>query len=86
MKLELSSEGRYAPRGLVYLARDAGSGELLTTDRIFDGAVVSRRLLARVMAKLSRAGLDLRARNLADFSFQPPLPSPVETPQPLKIR
>jgi hypothetical protein len=38
MKLELSSEGRYALRALVYLARDAGSVALLTADRIFDGA------------------------------------------------
>jgi Rrf2 family protein len=57
MKLELSSEGRYALRALVYLARDAGSGELLTADEISDEAVVPRRLLARVMAKLARAGL-----------------------------
>jgi Rrf2 family protein len=57
MKLELSSEGRYALRALVYLARDAGSGELVTADRISNEAVVPRRLLARVMAKLARAGL-----------------------------
>ena len=57
MKLELSSEGRYALRALVYLARDAGSGELVTADRISYEAVVPRRLLARVMAKLARAGL-----------------------------
>src|SRR3712207_844174 len=57
MKLELSSEGRYALRALVYLARDAGSGELVTADRISTEAVVPRRLLARVMAKLARAGL-----------------------------
>jgi Rrf2 family protein len=57
MKLELSSEGRYALRALVYLAREARSGELLTADKISDEAVVPRRLLARVMAKLARAGL-----------------------------
>src|ERR671913_448021 len=57
MKLELSSEGRYALRALVYLARDAGSGELVTADRISAEAAVPRRLLARVMAKLARAGL-----------------------------
>jgi Rrf2 family protein len=57
MRLELSGEGRYALRALVYLARDAGSGELVTADRISAEAVVPRRLLARVMAKLSRAGL-----------------------------
>lgn len=57
MKLELSSEGRYALRALVYLAREVGDGELVTADRISAQAAVPRRLLARVMAKLSRAGL-----------------------------
>ena len=57
MKLELSREGRYALRALVYLARDAGRGELLTADRISAEAAVPRRLLARAMAKLARAGL-----------------------------
>jgi Rrf2 family protein len=57
MKLELSSEGRYALRALVYLARDADRGELVTADRISAEAAVPRRLLARVMAKLARAGL-----------------------------
>ena len=57
MKLELSSEGRYALRALVYLARDAERGELVTADRISAEAAVPRRLLARVMAKLARAGL-----------------------------
>src|ERR687897_1000803 len=57
MKLELSSEGRYALRALVYLARDAERGELVTADRISAEAAVPRRLLARVMAKLPRAGL-----------------------------
>ena len=57
MKLELSSEGRYALRALVYLARDAERGELVTASRISAETAVPRRLLARVMAKLSRAGL-----------------------------
>jgi Rrf2 family protein len=57
MKLELSSEGRYALGVLVYLALDAGSGELVTADGISEEAMVPRRLLARVMAKLARAGL-----------------------------
>ncbi len=57
MKLELSSEGRYALRALVYLARDADRGDLVTADRISAEASVPRRLLARVMAKLARAGL-----------------------------
>lgn len=61
MKLELSSEGRYALRALVYLAREAGGGTprggLVTADRISAEAVVPRRLLSRVMAKLARAGL-----------------------------
>lgn len=57
MKLELSSEGRYALRALVYLARDAERDELVTADSISAEASVPRRLLARVMAKLARAGL-----------------------------
>lgn len=57
MKLELSSEGRYALRALVYLAREADRGELVTADRISAEAGVPRRLLARVMAKLVRANL-----------------------------
>ena len=54
MRLELSSEGRYALRALVYLAR---LGERTTADRISSEAYIPRRLLARVLAKLSRAGL-----------------------------
>lgn len=50
-------------RALVYLARDAERGELVTADRISAEAAVPRRLLARVMAKLSRAGL-LRGQGL----------------------
>ena len=57
MKLELSSEGRYALRALVYLAREVDRDDLVTADRISVEAAVPRRLLARVMAKLSRAGL-----------------------------
>ncbi len=57
MKLELSSEGRYGLRALVYLARDAEREEPVTADRISAEAAVPRRLLARVMAKLVRAGL-----------------------------
>jgi Rrf2 family protein len=54
VQLELSSEGRYALRALVYLAR---AGEKVTADRISTDAYVPRRLLARILAKLSHAGL-----------------------------
>jgi Rrf2 family protein len=54
LRLELSSEGRYALRALVYLA---WVGERVTADRISAEARIPRRLLARVMAKLSRADL-----------------------------
>ncbi len=54
LRLELSSEGRYALRALIYLAR---SGERVTADRISAEANVPRRLLARILARLSRAGL-----------------------------
>ncbi len=54
LQLELSSEGRYALRALVYLAR---LGEQATADRISAEARIPRRLLARIMANLSRAGL-----------------------------
>lgn len=54
LRLELSSEGRYALRALVYMAR---IGERVTADRISAEAHVPRRLLARVLADLSRAGL-----------------------------
>lgn len=54
LRLELSSEGRYALRALVYLA---GVGERVTADRISVEAQVPRRLLARILARLSRAGL-----------------------------
>ena len=54
MRLELSSEGRYALRALVYLA---WAGEQMTAARISSDARVPRRLLARILAKLSRSGL-----------------------------
>jgi Rrf2 family protein len=54
LKLELSSEGRYALRALVYLAR---VGERVTADRISTEAHIPRRLLARILAKLSHASL-----------------------------
>lgn len=54
MRLELSSEGRYALRALVYLA---WLGERASADRISAEAHVPRRLLARILASLSHAGL-----------------------------
>jgi Rrf2 family protein len=54
MRLELSSEGRYALRALVYLAE---IGEQASADRISAEANVPRRLLARILARLSHAGL-----------------------------
>jgi Rrf2 family protein len=54
LKLELSSEGRYTLRALVYLA---WVGERVTADRISAEAHIPRRLLARILAKLSDAGL-----------------------------
>jgi Rrf2 family protein len=54
VQLELSSEGRYALRALVYLAR---AGEKVTAERISTEAHVPRRLLARILARLSHAGL-----------------------------
>jgi Rrf2 family protein len=54
LRLELSSEGRYALRALLYMAR---LGERATADRISTEAHVPRRLLARILANLSRAGL-----------------------------
>ena len=50
----MSSEGRYALRALVYLA---WAGERVTADRISTEAHIPRRLLARILAKLSHAGL-----------------------------
>lgn len=54
MRLELSSEGRYALRALLYLARVE---EQVTADRISSETNIPRRLLARILARLSRAGL-----------------------------
>ena len=54
MQLELSSEGRYTLRALLYLA---WIGELVTAEKISAEAHVPRRLLARILAKLSHAGL-----------------------------
>ena len=54
LRLELSSEGRYALRALVYLA---WLGEQASADRISAEAHVPRRLLARILANLSHAGL-----------------------------
>jgi Rrf2 family protein len=54
MRLELSSEGRYAMRALVYLAR---FGERVNADTIAAEAGIPRRLLARILARLSHAGL-----------------------------
>lgn len=54
MRLELSNEGRYALRALLYLA---WVGERATADRVSTEARIPRRLLARILAALSRAGL-----------------------------
>jgi Rrf2 family protein len=54
LRLELSSEGRYALRALLYLA---WIGKLVTAEKISSEAHVPRRLLARILAKLSHAGL-----------------------------
>ena len=54
MRLELSSEGRYSLRALLYLA---WLGERAPADRISVEAQIPRRLLARILAKLSHAGL-----------------------------
>lgn len=54
MRLELSSEGRYGLRTLVYLA---WIGERATAERISTEAHIPRRLLARILATLSREGL-----------------------------
>jgi Rrf2 family protein len=54
LRLELSNEGRYALRALLYLA---WLGEQATADKISAEAHVPRRLLARILANLSHAGL-----------------------------
>jgi DNA-binding IscR family transcriptional regulator len=54
LRLELSSEGRYALRALFYLA---WTGERVPAQRISAEAHVPRRLLARILVKLSHEGL-----------------------------
>jgi len=54
VRLELSSEGRYALRTLVFLS---GVDGRVTADTISAETGIPRRLLARVTAKLARAGL-----------------------------
>jgi Rrf2 family protein len=54
LRLELSSEGRYGLRALVYLAQSEG---LVTADTIAREARIPRRLLARILARLSRSGV-----------------------------
>jgi Rrf2 family transcriptional regulator, iron-sulfur cluster assembly transcription factor len=54
LRLELSSEGRYTLRALLYLA---WIGERVTAQKISAEAYVPRRLLARILAKLAHAGL-----------------------------
>jgi Rrf2 family protein len=54
LRLELSSEGRYALRALLYLA---WTEERVPAQRISAEAHIPRRLLARILARLSRAGL-----------------------------
>jgi Rrf2 family protein len=54
LRLELSSEGRYALRALLYLA---WTGERVPAQRISAEAHVPRRLLARILATLAGAGL-----------------------------
>jgi Rrf2 family protein len=54
LRLELSSEGRYALRALIFLVRVE---ERVTADRISAEARIPRRLLARIMAKLAHAGM-----------------------------
>lgn len=54
MRLELTSEGRYAIRALLYLATADGR---VSASRIAEDAEIPRRLLARILADLGRAGL-----------------------------
>ncbi len=54
MRLELSSEGRYALRALIYLAQIGGQ---VTAGSISVEANIPRRLLSRILARLSHAGL-----------------------------
>jgi len=54
MRLELSSEGRYAMRALLYLV---ASKDRVPASRIAEETGIPPRLLARILADLSRAGL-----------------------------
>ncbi|MEZ4523461.1 MAG: Rrf2 family transcriptional regulator [Thermomicrobiales bacterium] len=54
MRLELSSDGRYAIRALVFLASHP---ERVSASVISAETSIPRRLLARILANLSRAGL-----------------------------
>lgn len=54
MRLELSSDGRYALRALVHLAR---AGTRLPASTVARDAGIPPRLLARIMARLADAGL-----------------------------
>lgn len=54
MRLELNSEGRYGLRALIYLSQ---IGVRTTAETVSAEARVPRRQLARVLAKLSHAGL-----------------------------
>lgn len=71
MRLELSSEGRYTLRALVYLAQ---TGEQVTADRIFAETRIPRRLLSRILADLVQAGLvkSLQGRKGGSFLARPP--------------
>ena len=54
LRLELSSKRRYALRALIHLSQ---TGKRVTVDRISAEANIPRRLLARILADLSHAGL-----------------------------
>lgn len=54
MRLQLNSEGRYGLRALIYLAQISARA---TAGMISTEAHIPRRQLARVLAKLSHAGL-----------------------------
>ena len=70
MKLELSSEGRRAAGAGIPGAR-RGAGRASDGRQISAEAAVPRRLLARVMAKLARAGLWRAARGGAEAPSGP---------------
>lgn len=54
VRLELTNEGRYGLRALLYLAR---TDDRVSAATIADEARIPRRQLARALAKLARAGL-----------------------------